>query len=117
MASPERGAGSGFPVPDPRYMDATQAFAAWPSATFQPSQRLKPDPAAATVDLPTLLRFTAPALPSELDEAGIAGLLTQLHRRGEATIQELLEMLEPMQRSAGVRAVLWLLRVGLVVAA
>ena len=117
LASPERGAGSGFPVPDPRYMDATQAFAAWPSATFQPSQRLKPDPAAATVDLPTLLRFTAPALPSELDEAGIAGLLTQLHRRGEATIQELLEMLEPMQRSAGVRAVLWLLRVGLVVAA
>jgi len=117
LASPERGAGSGFPVPDPRYMDATQAFAAWPSATFQPSQRLKPDPAAATVDLPTLLRFTAPALPSELDEAGIAGLLTQLHRRGEATIQELLEMLEPMQRSAGARAVLWLLRVGLVVAA
>lgn len=117
LALPEKGAGSGFPVPDPRYMDATQAFAAWPSATFQPSQRLKPDPAAATVDLSTLLRFTAPALPSELDEAGIAGLLTQLHRRGEATIQELLEILEPMKRGAGARAVLWLLRVGLVVAA
>ncbi len=117
LALPEKEAGSGFPMPDPRYMDATQAFAAWPSATFQLSQRLKPDPAAATVDLSTLLRFTAPALPSELDEAGVAGLLTQLHRRGEATIQELLEILEPMQRSAGARAVLWLLRVGLVVAA
>jgi starch synthase len=117
LAAPVRGAGSDFPVPDPRYMDATQAFTAWPSGTSKPSQRLKPDPAAATVDLPTLLRFTAPALPSELDEAGIAGLLTQLHRRGEATLQELLEVLEPAQRSAGARAVLWLRRVGLVTAA
>ncbi len=116
-AAPVKGAGSGFSVPDPRYMDATQAFAAWPGGTFQPSQRLKPDPAAATVDLPTLLRFTAPALPSELDEAGIAGLLIQLHRRGEATTQELLELLDPAQRSAGMRAVLWLRRAGLVTAA
>ena len=68
-------------------------------------------------DSKMVLRFTAPALPSELDEAGITGLLTQLHRRGEATAQELLEVLEPAQRSAGARAVLWLRRVGLVTAA
>ncbi len=108
---------SDFPVPDPRYMDPTQTFAAWPSGTFQPSQRLRLDPAAATVDLPTLLRFTAPALPSELDETGIAGLLAELHGRGEATPRELLEVLEPAQRGVARRAVLWLLRVGLVMAA
>jgi starch synthase len=117
LASPETGVGSDFPMPDPRYMDATQAFAAWPSGIYQLSQRLKPDPAAATINLANLLRFTAPALPSELDEGGIAGLLTELHCRGEATIQELLELLEPAQRSAGMRAVLWLRRVGLVTAA
>jgi glycosyltransferase involved in cell wall biosynthesis len=117
LAAPGRGAGSDFPGPDPRYMDATQAFAAWPSGTFQPSQRLKPDPAAAAVNLANLVRFTAPALPSELDEGGIAVFLTQLHNRGEATGQELLEMLEPAQRRAGARAVLWLRRVGLVTAA
>jgi len=104
------------PVPDPRYMDPNQAFAAWPSGTFHLSQRLRPDPAAGTADLPTLLRFTAPALPGELDKAGIAGLLAELHRRGEATARELLEVLEPAQRGAGRRAVLWLLRVGLAVA-
>jgi len=47
-------------MPDPRHMDPNQAFAAWPSGTFHLSQRLRPDPAAATTDLATLLRFTAP---------------------------------------------------------
>jgi alpha-maltose-1-phosphate synthase len=103
-------------VPDPRHMDPTQAFAAWPSGTFCLSQRLRPDSQAATPPLRTLLRFTAPSLPSELDEAGIAGLLTELHHRGEATAQELLDVLEPAQRRAGKRALLWLLRVGLAVA-
>jgi glycosyltransferase involved in cell wall biosynthesis len=105
-----------FLTPDPRYMDPNQAFAAWPSGTFCLSQRLRPEPAPATADLPALLRFTAPALRGELDEAGIARLLAELRRRGEATARELLEVLEPVQRSAGRRAVLWLLRVGLAVA-
>jgi alpha-maltose-1-phosphate synthase len=113
LAAPATGA----PVPDPRHMDPNQAFAAWPSGTFHLSQRLRPDPAAATVDLPTLLRFTAPALSSDLDETEISALLAELHRRGEATARELLEVLELTQRDAGARAVLWLLRVGLVVAA
>lgn len=109
---------TGTPVPDPRHMDPNQAFAAWPSGTFHLSQRLRPDPAMATADLSTLLRFTAPALPGELDETQIAGLLAELHRCGEATARELLvEVLEPAQRSAGARAILWLLRVGLVMAA
>jgi hypothetical protein len=69
----------------------------------------------ATTELRSLLRFTAPSLPSELDEAGIAKLLAELHRRGEATVRELLEVLEPTRRGAGQRAVLWLLRVGLAV--
>jgi glycosyltransferase involved in cell wall biosynthesis len=106
-----------FPATDPRHMDPNQAFAAWPSGTFCLSQRLRPEPMPATADLPALLRFTAPALPGELDETGIARLLAELHRRGEATGQELLEVLEPAQRRAGGRAVLWLLRVGLAVAA
>jgi hypothetical protein len=40
-------------------------------------------------------------------------LLVELHRHGEVTGQELLEILEPAKRGAGQRAVLWLLRVGL----
>jgi glycosyltransferase involved in cell wall biosynthesis len=104
---------TGVPVPDPRYMDPNQAFAAWPSGTFHLSQRLRPDPVAATTDLRSLVRFTAPSLPSELDEAGIIELLAELHRRGKATGRELLEMLEPANRGAGRRALLWLLRVGL----
>jgi glycosyltransferase involved in cell wall biosynthesis len=104
-----------FPVPNPCYMDPNQAFAAWPSGTFCLSQRLRPEPVPATADLRALLRFTAPALPGELDEAGIAQLLAELHRRGETTARELLEVLEPAQRHAGQRAVLWLLRVGLAV--
>jgi starch synthase len=107
---------TGVAVPDPRYMDPTQAFAAWPSGTFHPSQRLRPDPVAATSDLRSLLRFTAPALPGELDEVGITELLAELHRRGEATGRELLEVLDPAQRGAGQRALLWLLRVGLAAA-
>jgi glycosyltransferase involved in cell wall biosynthesis len=105
-----------LPVPNPCYMDPNQAFAAWPSGTFCLSQRLRPEPVPTTADLPALLRFTAPALPGELDEARIAWLLAELHRCGEATARELLEVLEPAQRRAGQRAVLWLLRVGLVVA-
>jgi alpha-maltose-1-phosphate synthase len=101
------------PVPDPRYMDPNQAFATWPSGTFHLSQRVRPDPVTATTELCTLLRFTAPSLPGELDEAGIERLLAELHRRGEATVHELLEVLEPTKRSAGQRAALWLLRVGL----
>jgi starch synthase len=103
------------PVPDPRYADPTQVFAMWPSDTFHLSQRLRPDPLAATTELRSLLRFTAPSLPSELDEAGTSKLLAELHRRGEATVRELLEVLEPARRGAGQRAVLWLLRVGLAV--
>jgi hypothetical protein len=103
-------------APDPRYMDPTQAFAAWPTGTFYLSQRLRADLAAATTDLRALLRYTAPALPGELDEAGIAELLAELHRRSEATAQEVLEVLEPAQRGAGRRALLWLLRVGLAAA-
>ncbi|MEJ7715988.1 MAG: hypothetical protein WKF40_09950, partial [Thermoleophilaceae bacterium] len=80
-------------------------------------QRLRPDPAMALADLPTLLRFTAPALPGELDETRIAGLLAELQRRGEATARELLEMLEPAQRERGARATLWSPRVGLVTTA
>ena len=75
----------------------------------------RPDPLAATTELRSLLRFTAPSLPSELDEAGTSKLLAELHRRGEATVRELLEVLEPARRGAGQRAVLWLLRVGLAV--
>jgi len=104
-------------VPDPRHMDPHQAFAAWPSSTFHFSQPLRPDPAAITADLLSLLRFTAPSLPGELDETRIAELLAELHHRGEATARELVEVLEPTQRVAGERAMLWLLRVGLVVAA
>jgi alpha-maltose-1-phosphate synthase len=101
------------PVPDPRYMDPNQAFASWPSGTFHLSQRLRPDPVTATTELRSLLRFTAPSLPGELDEVGITELIDELHRRGEATAGELLEVLEPTRRGAGQRAVLWLLRVGL----
>jgi alpha-maltose-1-phosphate synthase len=104
---------TGVPVPDPRYMDPNQAFAAWPSGTFHLSQRLRPDPMATTTDVRSLVRFTAPSLPGELDEPGISELLVELHRRGEVTGQELLEILEPAKRGAGQRAVLWLLRVGL----
>ena len=101
------------PVPDPRHMDPTQAFAAWPSATLHVAQRLRPEPAAATTDLSTLLRFTAPSLPGELDETEIASLLAELHRRGDAPVNELLQVLEPARRGAGRRAALWLLRTGL----
>lgn len=101
-------------VPDPRHMDPTQAFAAWPSGTFHLAQRLRPGP-TAIADLSALLRFTAPALPSDLDETGIKQLLGELHRRGEATGRELVEVLNPTQRDAGRRAVLWLLRTGLAV--
>ena len=102
-------------MPHPRYMDPNQAFAAWPSGIFCLSQQLQPESASITTDLTALLRFTAPALPGELNEAGIDRLLAELHRRGEATARELLEVLEPAQRGAGQRAVLWLLRVGLAV--
>ena len=99
------------PVPDPRYMDPNRAFARWPSRTFNLSQRLRPDLAMTMTELRSLLRFTAPSLPSELDEAGITELLDELHRRAEATAQELVEVLEPGKREAALRAVLWLLRV------
>jgi len=104
------------PVPDPRYMDPNQAFAMWPSGTFQLSQRLRPDPAATTAELRPLLRFTAPWLPGELDEPRISELLAELRRRGDATVEELLRVLEPPRRDAGKRALVWLLRVGLAVA-
>jgi starch synthase len=64
---------TGIPVLDPRYMDPNQACAAWPSGTFRDSLRLRPDPAAATTDLLSLVCFAAPALPGERDEAGITG--------------------------------------------
>jgi starch synthase len=112
-ATPE----TGVALPDPRYMDPTQAFAAWPSGTFDLSRRLRPDPMAATTDLRSLVRFTAPSLPGELEEAGIAELLAELQRRGEATARELIEALEPARRGAGRRAVLWLVRVGLAMVA
>jgi hypothetical protein len=97
-------------------MDPTQAFAAWSSATLHVAQRLRLEPAAATADLSALLRFTAPSLPDELDETEIAELLAELHRRGEAPVNELLQVLEPARRgAAGQRAALWLLRTGLAV--
>ena len=105
-----------IPVPDPRYMDPNQAFAMWPSGTFQLSQRLRPDPTVTTTELRPLLRFTAPSLPRELDEPEISELLAQLRRAGDVTVEELLRVLEPPRRAAGQRAVLWLLRVGLAVA-
>ena len=101
--------------PDPRHMDPTQAFAAWPSAAFHITERLRAEPAAATADLSALLRFTAPSLPSELNETEMAGLLAELQRRNEAPVDELLRILEPAKRSAGRRAALWLLRTGLVI--
>jgi alpha-maltose-1-phosphate synthase len=94
---------TGIPVPDPRYMDPNQACAAWPSGTFRDSLRLRPDPAAATTDL--LCRANGTKL-------GSLELIDELTRRGETTVRELLEVLEPTRRSAGQRAVLWLLRVG-----
>jgi alpha-maltose-1-phosphate synthase len=97
---------TGIPVPDPRYMDPNQACAAWPSGTFRDSLRLRPDPAAATTDL--LCRANGTKL-------GSLELIGELNRRGETTVRELLEVLEPTRRSAGQRAVLWLLRVGLAV--
>jgi glycosyltransferase involved in cell wall biosynthesis len=103
-------------TPDPRYMDPFHAFAAWPSGTLHLSQRLRPDLMSATIDLRSLVRFTAPALPGELNEAEIAELLSELQRRKETTAQELLEVLEPTRLGAGRRALLWLLRVGLAVA-
>jgi starch synthase len=104
------------PTPDPRYMDPLRAFAAWPSGAFHLSQRLRPDPMSATTDVRSLVRFTAPALPGELDETGIIELLAEIQRRGETTAKELVKVLDPAKRRAGRRAVLWMLRVGLVAA-
>jgi hypothetical protein len=72
-------------------------------------------PPLAPTDLSTLLRFTAPFLPGELDETEIAGLLAELHRRGHAPVNELLQVLEPARCGAGRRAALWLLRTGLAI--
>jgi alpha-maltose-1-phosphate synthase len=119
------GARLGPSVPDPRHMDPTGTFAAWPSRTFEFSQRLRPVPSSA--DLRDLLRFTAIGEPGKpdrpetarllsKDEAGIARLLAELHRLGEARAEELLGVLEPTQRDAGRRLVLRLLRMGLAVA-
>jgi hypothetical protein len=125
QAAPAVKARLGLSVPDPRCMDPTQAFAAWPSGTFHFSRRLRPVPTSANPR--ALLRFTALAEPGKLDEArvarllaedeaGIARLLAELHRRGEARAEELLEVLEPAQQDAGRRLVLRLLRMGLAVA-
>jgi alpha-maltose-1-phosphate synthase len=100
---------------DPRHMDPTQAFAAWPSAAFHITERLRAEPSATTADLSALLRFTAPSLPSELHEAEIDGLLAELRRRNEVPLNELLQVLEPTRHSAGRRAALWLLRTGLAI--
>ena len=97
---------TGIPVHDPRYMDPNQACSAWPSGTSRDSLRLRPDPAAATTDL--LCRANGTKL-------GSLELIGELNRRGETTVRELLEVLEPTRRGAGQRAVLWLLRVGLAV--
>ena len=104
---------AGTPTPHPLHMDAHQACAAWPTALFGPGQRLRPDPAAPSCDLARLLAFTSPALPGELGQDGIAALLDELRRRGEATAEELLQVLEPAQWGPGRRALIWLLRVGL----
>jgi hypothetical protein len=84
----------GIAMPDPRHMDPTQAFVGWPAVALHLSRRLRLDPPAATVDLPTLLVFTAPALPNQLDATGIARLLSELQRCGEATVEELLQITE-----------------------
>jgi alpha-maltose-1-phosphate synthase len=105
-----------IPMPNPRYMDPMQAFASWPSSTFSLSQRLRPELEPPTDDVVCLLNFTTSALPSELDENDIFRLLDQLRDRGEATAGELLDTLEPRLRAAGARAILWLMRAGLVFA-
>jgi hypothetical protein len=71
-------------MPDPRHMDATQAFDGWPSVALHFSRTLRLEPAAATINLPSLLVSTAPELPNELDKIGIARLLSELQRCGEA---------------------------------
>jgi hypothetical protein len=74
---------TGDPVPNPRYMNPNQAFAAWPTGTFHLSRRLRPDPMEPTTALPSLVRFTTPGLPGELAEARIIELMGELHRRGD----------------------------------
>jgi hypothetical protein len=102
------------PVPNPRYMEPLQAFRAWPTSTFSPSQRLKPELEPPTDDIVCLLNFTAAALPSPLHKEEILRLIHELRRRGEASAQELLDILEPSSREAGVQVVLWLMRAGLI---
>ena len=85
--------------PDPSFCHVAERH-------LSPLAALRPDPLTAMTELRSLLRFTAPSLPSELDEAGTSKLLAELHRRGEATVRELLEVLEPARRGAGQRAVL-----------
>jgi starch synthase len=104
------------PVPNPRHMDSTEAFASWPSKTFSLAQRLRPEPEPPTDDVFCLLNFTMSALPSELGDEEIIRLLDELRRRGEATAGELLEVLEPELRAAGEKTILWLMRAGLVFA-
>ena len=48
------------------------------------------------------------------DATGIARLLSELQHCGEATVEQLLQLMEPVERIRGRRAILWLLRVGLV---
>jgi hypothetical protein len=59
-------------MPDPRHMDATQAFDGWPAVALHFSRTLRLEPAAATANLPSLLVSTAPELPNELDKTGTA---------------------------------------------
>jgi starch synthase len=105
----------GIARPDPRHMDPTQAFEAWPSTTFSLSQRLGPEAEPPASDVISLLNFTASALPSALHEDDIMRLLSELRQRGEASAEELLNVLDPPVRAAGARAILWLMRTGLIV--
>ena len=102
--------------PDPSHMDPTEAFAAWPSAAFSLSQRLRAEEEVSGYDAIALLNFTTGALPNTLKADEILSFPNELRRRGEATAGELLEMLGPESRAAGKRALLWLMRAGLITA-
>lgn len=78
----------GIPMPDPRHMDATQAFAGFPAVILHLTRRLRLDSAAATADLFRHLAFTAPVLPNQLGDTEFARPLSGLQRCREATPSE-----------------------------
>jgi hypothetical protein len=107
---------TGIPVP---------IHATWTSIKPAPPGRAAPFATCCgygrTRRRPPPTSFLWSALPRPLCRAngtklGSLELIGELNRRGETTVRELLEVLEPTRRSAGQRVVLWLLRMGLAVA-